>query len=251
MNIKPFLESLLQKFSFLTPGLANKLSNQLIKDRLFCNLRYLMASGLDLQVVYDIGARHGEWSKTLVKFFPKFTPYLFEANDGCTPLLDDAGFPYFISILSNEIRYAKFYNNNSTGNSLYRENTDAFSNCSPSYIKTNTLHNLVDSLNIPYPDFIKLDTQGSELDVLSGANDIVSDAKIILMEIPIVEYNSGAPNFSEYINFMHDLNFIPFDYCEAHRARDVLLQFDILFINKFVLKELNPSAFSFYKFISD
>jgi len=68
------------------------------------------------------------------------------------------------------------------------------------------LDELIDKHNLPIPDFIKLDTQGSELDILKGATKIVGKTPLIFTEMPIIEYNKGAPKFSEYMDFFkaHD-----------------------------------------------
>ena len=50
------------------------------------------------------------------------------------------------------------------------------------------------------PDFIKIDTQGSELDILKGGEKTISNCSLIYLECPIIEYNLGSPNLNDYIN---------------------------------------------------
>ena len=105
--------------------------------------------------------------------------------------------------------------------------------------KTNTLDDIVTKNNLPFPDFIKIDTQGSEIDILKGGKKVVENCNIILLECPIIQYNLGSPNLSEYIDYLNLINFIPYDICETHNIDKVLIQIDILFVRKSIIKNIN------------
>ena len=47
--------------------------------------------------------------------------------------------------------------------------------------------------------FHNLDFQGAELDVLDGAPQVLADAEFVFMEVGVLEYNKGAPLFSETV----------------------------------------------------
>ncbi len=83
--------------------------------------------------------------------------------------------------------------------------------------------------NLPLPDLIKIDTQGSELDILKGAQKSLEKCKLIYLECPIMEYNQGAPNFQDYITYMQAISYEPIDLCERHLINGRLVQVDILF----------------------
>ena len=91
---------------------------------------------------------------------------------------------------------------------------------------------------LPFPDFLKIDTQGSEIDILKGSNKTISQCTLIYLECPILEYNLNAPNFHEYITFMNSIDYVPIDICELHKIDNVLIQIDILFIKKKILKNI-------------
>ena len=74
--------------------------------------------------------------------------------------------------------------------------------------KAVTLDKLVSKNNIPLPDFIKIDTQGSELDILRGGEKTISNCSLIYLECPIIEYNMGSPNLSEYIEYLNLIDII-------------------------------------------
>ena len=94
--------------------------------------------------------------------------------------------------------------------------------------------------NIQNVDFIKLDTEGSELDILKGSKYTISNCKLIYLECPIIEYNEGSPNLNQYIEYLNSIDFIPYDICEVHHMDEVLVQIDILFIKKSILNKIYP-----------
>ena len=62
-----------------------------------------------------------------------------------------------------------------------------------------TLDKVIDNNNWPLPDLIKMDVQGSELDILEGGKKILSQAKYLIVELQHIEYNDNAPLFEESI----------------------------------------------------
>lgn len=82
-------------------------------------------------------------------------------------------------------------------------------------------------------DFLKLDVQGGELDVLSGAPRCVRDAEMILLEVSILQYNEGSPLIAEVISRMKELGFVVFDIFDIARTwKQHLNQIDLVFIRQ-------------------
>ena len=92
---------------------------------------------------------------------------------------------------------------------------------------------------MPNPDLIKIDTQGSEIDILKGAKNTLKKCKLIYIECPISKSNKNNLNFNDYLNFMKTINFIPQEICEIHHFHGFLFQIDILFMKKNLYKKLN------------
>lgn len=117
-----------------------------------------------------------------------------------------------------------------TGSSIYEEQTRFPRKVK--YLQMNTLDNIVQEYELKGTCFIKLDVQGSELDVLKGATSILKKTEFLLLEISTLNYNKDAPIFSEVIQFLDSLNFILFDICDERRNKQkVLFQVDLLFVN--------------------
>ena len=227
-------------FKFLSKK-YNRLFNSFYKHKLNSNLIDLMKKNVKIENIYDIGAYRGKWSTFLSNTSLKNKKFfLFEANIENNIYLKKLNFKYFISVLSDKIKEVKFYSKAHTGDSYYLEQTNFYKKNLISVLKkTNTLDDIVTKNNLPFPDFIKIDTQGSEIDILKGGKKVVENCNIILLECPIIQYNLGSPNLSEYIEYLNLINFIPYDICETHNIDKVLIQIDILFVRKSIIKNIN------------
>lgn len=190
--------------------------------------------GFEISTVYDIGANGGNWSLDFKStILPNSEFILFEGNQSHSIYLKNTGFKYFTAILSNPGReYVEFYSTKGTGDSYYKENTYIYDNIEPIKVPCTTLDYIIKTNNLPIPNFIKIDTQGSELDILSGASSIINTVDLIYTECPIVSYNSGAPGIQDYLNFFKNINFIPINIFEIHRFEETLVQVDIMFMRK-------------------
>ena len=201
---------------------------------LVSTLRKLKANGLEIRTVYDIGACVGKWTtqmKQSVLIDADF--FLFEGNSAYTDTLKSLGHFSHIGILSNPGREeVEFYAGADTGDSYYKESTKHYENKEPIRVSCRTLDSVIKEHNLPIPDLLKIDTQGSELDILAGAESIIDKVDVVYLECPIINYNIGAPNIGDYIAYMKSKRFIPMDILEVHRSEEVLLQVDIIFIHE-------------------
>ena len=85
-------------------------------------------------------------------------------------------------------------------------------------------------------DLIKIDVQGSELDIIKGGLELIKKSKGILMEVSLIEYNENAPTKDFVYEFMDKLGFIPVEVIGDinHPITYQLIQQDILFIKKLI-----------------
>lgn len=200
----------------------NEINDFLIKIR----------DSLEIKTVYDIGACRGSWAENIKSnSLPNSEFILFEANPYYKNELDHTGFKNFIQLLSSpDKKILKFYNGTNFGDSYYKETSYAYDNMGSIDLEAKTLDNMIETHNLPLPNFIKLDVQGSELDVLAGAENAVNNADLIYVECPILSLNKGAPNIQQYIDYFKSRQFIPIDIFDIHRPEETLVQIDIMFM---------------------
>lgn len=175
-------------------------------------LKRLKEGGFEPKVIYDIGSCVLHWTKEAKKLWPDATFVLFDAFAEAEFLY--AGYNYHIGALSDEEKEVHFFQNeyHPGGNSYYRE----IGSPTPDYYfpkknfickRTCTLDKVVKERGFPLPDFIKIDVQGSEMDILRGGLETVKNATRLIVELQHMEYNQGAMQASESVPIIEGMGF--------------------------------------------
>ena len=178
--------------------------------------------------VLDIGAAAGDWSGHVKEFNPdaKFT--LIEPNKLHNERLKSFGKVHNV-YLSDEAKEKDFYvcqdPFQQTGNSFFKERSNV--PFKKTIVKTTKLDQVVDETY----DLIKLDVQGAELEVIKGGMITIQKAKWLQIEIPLLEYNIGAPSMYSLLGNLKAIGFYPFDIAQIlFNVR--CLYIDYVFVNR-------------------
>ncbi len=203
-----------------------------IEGSLIC----LRNRGFQPGLVVDVGAYRGEWTEMFRVCFPKSTILMVEAQEQKRPALEairerlGSGIDFRIALLGPETGREVSFAEMETGSSVYQEQSRYDRNVTKR--QTVRLDDLVADQSQSV-DFLKLDVQGYELEVLRGASKVLEQAQAVLMEASFVPVNQGAPLVAEVIRFMDDHGFQMVDFCSQIRRKDgVLWQTDLLFLRK-------------------
>jgi FkbM family methyltransferase len=200
-------------------------------------LRRVRRQSIGIEVVYDIGAYKGEWSNSVSKIIQVGKFFLFEPNSIHNKFLEKSQGVFFNVLLSDEPREVKFFSAGATGDSYYREHNEIYDDSKSKLLKSISLDRFVQKMKLPTPDLVKIDTQGSEVDIMLGGQSILSKAKILILECPIVEYNMGAPKIARYLEVAATLGFVPVDVTEVHIMSSRLIQIDIAFVQEKMIQD--------------
>jgi len=193
----------------------------------------LKSCGYNPRFVVDIGAYHGEWMKEFKKIYPEAEVLMLEAQDKKRPILEKAcktmgdSVRFQIALLGaksgEKVKFAEM----ETGSSVYEE---------LSVHERRVLEKEVTSLDDILKgddrpvNFLKLDVQGYELEVLNGATQAMGQADFVFLEVSVLPFNQGAPLIGEVIHYMENHHFRIFDFCsQTRKSNGFLLQTDILF----------------------
>ena len=98
-------------------------------------------------------------------------------------------------------------------------------------VKVETLTNFCNSHVIDEIDVLKIDAQGSELNILRGARHLLKRKSIDLLyfEMIIAPTYENQPKMHEYFSFLYDLDYQLVDLYDLVRRGNKLLQMDCLF----------------------
>jgi FkbM family methyltransferase len=171
---------------------------------------YLKTMNINPKIVYDIGACVLHWTRKAKEAWPTAQYFLFDANEKVEPIMKASGDPYWIDLLTDvDGKELIFYKkeNNLSGNSYYKENTEHFSYSDGVPTIGWTLDGIVSDNQWPLPDLIKLDVQGAEIDILKGAKKCLLQCNDIILEAQHVDYNAGAPKDVEVFKFMETIGY--------------------------------------------
>jgi FkbM family methyltransferase len=172
----------------------------------------LKAQGVEIKSLLDVGAAHGHFSGYFTKFYPNAEIVAVECNTRDSYFLSRYRWETHYKCLGATPGVQTFYIDRNSeiggGSSLYKENTGHFNNCIEESKEITTLdHEFADRAF----DFIKIDTQGSELDIMKGGVNVVSRAKWLLLELSFQEYNNGAPLIDDVLQYTRSIGWRMYD----------------------------------------
>lgn len=182
-------------------------------------LELIARNGLKPKVIYDIGSCVLHWYDQAKRIWPDAKVIPFDAMTEVATLYDAQEVNQYVTgaVLSDvDNKVVDFYQNMQwfAGNSVYRENpmhsplaSSIFTEKNIVKKKTITLDTLIETYDFPKPDMIKMDIQGSELDVLMGAQRTLENCTDLILELQIKDYNIGAPKANTVIEYLKTIGF--------------------------------------------
>lgn len=80
------------------------------------------------------------------------------------------------------------------------------------------------------PYLLKIDVDGVEMKILAGAEEMLSDCSVVVIE-------AGPKNFMERAGYVVSRGFELFDFVDLCYYDDILRQFDLVFLSKRIIAE--------------
>lgn len=198
-------------------------------------LASLKARGFAPKYAVDVGAYHGDWTVMWKRLFPECAVTMVEAQTSQEPRLRDVverlgpSVDYRIALLGPSSGMSVRFVEMDSGSSVLEEHSGY--ERKPTTRTTEALDDLLAGEKRTV-DFIKLDVQGYELEVLRGTSARLAHARAVIMETSLVPVNDGCPLIADVVAFMGERGFRLADFCSQIRRRDgVLWQSDLLFLN--------------------
>lgn len=228
-------DSLLGYLASQSPVAFAKLAHQMVQaPHQKIGFQKLSARGLKPQLIVDAGAYQGHWSQFVHTVWPDAKQIMIEANSEKRALLENVaeslGATLHMTLLGPDDDVERTFYVMESGSSILEENSP-LDRCA----KTVTTRRLDSVIPAHTPvDFLKVDVQGYELEVLRGAPRILSEVQAVLLEVALLQINKGAPLFAEVVAFMKSRGFEVCDVLELHhRPLDKATnQVDLLFVPK-------------------
>ncbi len=190
--------------------------------------------------IVDVGANHGNWTRTALNYFPDAYYSLLEPQNWLKSSINDL-------LESNEkIRFYpvgagsapgsfKFTVVNRDDSSSFRftEEEAASHGFEQISVEVVTLNKFINELNLPIPDIIKIDAEGLDIEVLKGASSFFGKTEIFMVEAGVGSKDINN-SFLKVINFMNDNEYRLFEITDLNRPFElpVLWLTELVFIKK-------------------
>ena len=200
------------------------------------SLRRMQRLGFNPAVVIDVGAYIGEWTRGFKRIFPNARILMVEPQPGHLDRLRAVaaafnGVELAPVLCGAQERGSVPFHMCESASSVLMESAR------PTVVSTisvpmTTLDKFTANTVFARPDFIKLDVQGYELEVLRGAEPALASAEAVLMEVNLLGILDGAPLFHEATRFMSERGFQVYDIGTFFRRPHdgALWQVDVIFV---------------------
>jgi len=191
--------------------------------------------GLRLNCIVDGGASNGGWTRQVREVYPDAIMLAVEPRADVQPALQQLaaempGIHIAPVLLGPTEQLAEFHDDDDHSSALPNSQGQTFGTVRK--VEMTTLDALITKLSLPWPDLIKLDLQGFELEALSGANKCLEHAQALLLELSFFEFQKGQPLFAAMVDYLNGRGFQIYDIPALwHRPLDgALAQGDFLFL---------------------
>jgi len=248
--ITPFRSKILTIFK-LRSRVINQLTSLRLKANKSENYSNLVSKLLlnEKIVALDVGAQGG-FNENI---FPKkyndfFSPIMVEPIKDEADKLKKENYKVISKGLWSNNCVKKLYimKKRLGSSSLYKPNKDAYALYDlkkknyPSFevsneidIECTTIKESLNNLNIKKLDFLKIDTQGAEIEILKGLGNYFP--LLLKIEVQIVPMYENIPDWSELINHLYKLNYMTCEWEEiGNHATHSPVEMDMLFIPNYL-----------------
>lgn len=172
-------------------------------------------------IIFDIGANRGNYTDFALSLFPNAKMLLVEPNDMWTDELirkygGNKNITLWFSLIGSRIGAERFYyftNHNDQLSSIYKRPVFSDLPMQETITHMTTIDDLMEEFGIEIVDFIKVDTEGAEFDVLKGAILSLAAQRIHFIQI---EYGGTYPDagitMKEVIKFVNSFGYKAYSY---------------------------------------
>lgn len=181
--------------------------------------KYNWLNELNVHTIIDVGANIGQSALKFHTILPDSFIYCFEPIEKCYEKLEENLKPLqnhksFRLALGSKKEKAVIYLNEFDASSSILKMTDIHKNAFPfarQHIKENIdvdlLDNVFKNIKLQKNVLLKIDVQGFEKEVLIGANEMLKDTSIIIIEISFLALYEGSPKFFDIYEMLNKIGF--------------------------------------------
>jgi FkbM family methyltransferase len=198
--------------------------------------KHLKSLGFEVRTVIDVGIAFG--TSPIYDAFPRARYFLVEPVAECRPVLEKLkqrlNAEYFLVAAGAENGEVTFnVHDDISGSSIFAQVEGKALDGEERSTPMRRLDALLPE-KLEHPVFLKVDTQGAEIEVLKGLGSRIGEIDLLILETTMMPMRHGIPEFADVVRFCDEAGFAVYDILEGHmRALDgALAQIDLALIRK-------------------
>ena len=201
-------------------------------------LARLQRNGFTPELIFDVGAFHGDFAVSALAVWPSARVACFEPLRHGRARIEEVRrqFPridlHATLVGATEEAGVDMHVAN-TSSSLRKDahNADFPVETFPQTTVDATIRN---SYGGRAPDLLKLDVQGFEMQVLKGSTESIDRIRVVLTELSLLDLHENVPLLHEMIAWLAACGFVAYDICGLTRRPldGALWQTDMIFVRK-------------------
>jgi FkbM family methyltransferase len=198
------------------------------KSRPIANIQFfledLSARGFQPKGIIDVGAHRGDWTRMALKIFPNAQVIMIEPQEELKPTLTQ------FCLLHKNVEFlasgagrqkgelVQTIWSDLAGSSFLPDTSEKrLADGTQRVTPVTTIDEILTERPRFTPGILKIDTQGFELEVLSGAKSLLGKAEIIILETSLYQFIRGMPVTFDCIKFMEENGYVLYDITEYLR----------------------------------
>lgn len=204
-------------------------------------LEDLKARGFIPNAIIDVGANKGSWSKSTQFIFPEARFLLIEPQLEMEEPLHKicSQYPQMQYVLAGagpeNTEMVLTVWKDLLGSSLLPPTEEGLQNSGQQRtIPIVTIDSLLQQLQFPLPQLVKLDIQGFELEALKGASSLFGKTEVFILEVSLIPFDNhpDLPLLYDVVHFMQQRGYVTYDFAGFGRRPfdGALGQCDICFV---------------------
>ncbi len=221
---------------FLKSKIRRYLTRRLGVPEIPLALERLSQAGFKPTQIFDVGAYKGEFAQCCFEVWPNAKVACFEALEDKVLQLkqlseQDSALQVFPILIGSETKDKVALHQAETASSVLSEQIDQ--SFPVTFHQMQTIDQIVqENFRDDPPDFLKIDVQGYELEVLKGAEKSLDKIQVILAEVNLLDIHKNVPLLSEIVTWLNDRDWVAYDICGLTRRPldQALWQADFIFV---------------------
>lgn len=234
MRIQYILRKLANYYNFCTQHHLQ--INNRIRTTIDKSYALIHHQGFQPKTIIDVGVAAG--TPELYRTFPDCYFLLIEPLKAFEPnlikIVKEYRGSYVLAAAGAHSGKAIFnvHQNHLDGSSLHKETMGEDADGIEIIVPVVTIDEIIKDKKLDGPYLLKIDIQGAELTALDGAQVTLKDTEVVVLEVSLFEFMTGAPQFYDVISYMKARDFVVYDIIHGwNRPLDNALgQVDIMFV---------------------